>query len=344
MKIDNQKTASNNPAFVIAEIGQAHDGSVGILHSLIDSIAQTGVQVIKFQMHIASAESSIRDQFRIPFSRIDATRQDYWKRMELTMDQWRDVKLHCESLGCEFLCTPFSVKAVEALEELGVSRYKVGSGDIDNHLLLEAICRTAKPVILSSGMSSFDELDEAMGIFRDRGRDIVVMQCTSEYPSAPKRWGLNLIRELKERYKLPVGLSDHSGTIYPSLAAVALGASLIEVHATFDKGMFGPDSSSSLEMAELYTLVQGVKQISESLLNPLKKDIKEDIGRMKMLFGRSLTTSKNILQGSALCFEDLEAAKPAGYGMPPSMFYKVLGRKLKRSLVKGEFIMEDDIE
>jgi N,N'-diacetyllegionaminate synthase len=233
---------------------------------------------------------------------------------------------------------------VEALEELGVSRYKVGSGDIDNHLLLEAICRTAKPVILSSGMSSFDELDEAMGIFRDRGREIVIMQCTSEYPSPPKRWGLNLIRELKKRYKLPVGLSDHSGTIYPGLAAVALGAALIEVHATFDKGMFGPDASSSLEIDELHTLVQGVKQISQSLLNPIKKDIKGDIGRMRRLFGRSLTASKNIPQGTVLSFEDFEAAKPAGYGIPPSMFYQILGRKLKRSLAKGEFIMEDYIE
>ena len=329
---------------LVVEIGQAHDGSLGILHSLIDAIAGAGAKIIKFQMHIAAAESSPHDEFRIQFSRVDATRRDYWRRMELSLDQWREVKLHCESLGCEFLCTPFSVQAVQVLEALNVERYKVGSGDVSNHLLLEAICRTEKPVILSSGLSTFDELDQAVDLFRSRKRSITVMQCTSEYPVAPERWGLNLIAELKARYQTPVGLSDHSGTIYPGLAAAALGAEMIEVHATFDRRMFGPDASSSLSIDQLAMLVQGVQQIGQALAHPRSKQQSDQAQNMRQLFGRSLTAATDIARDTPITFDQLEAAKPAGYGIPPSRYAEVLGKTLNRDLAKGEFIVEDALK
>ncbi|MBK8918484.1 MAG: N-acetylneuraminate synthase family protein [Betaproteobacteria bacterium] len=329
---------------VVVEIGQAHDGSVGILHSLIDAIASTGAPVIKFQMHFAGAESSRFDEFRIQFSRVDATRFDYWKRMELSVPQWREIKSHCESVGCEFLCTPFSVKAVRVLDEIGASRVKVGSGDIGNHLLLEAIRRTGKPVILSSGMSTFDELDEAVAFFRAASGGVTVMQCTSEYPVLPERWGLNLIPLLRERYGVPVGLSDHSGTIFPSLAAVALGAELVEVHGTFDRRMFGPDASSSLEMEELKILVEGVRQIALAGAHPQAKSDVSRVEQMRRLFGRSLTASRDIPQGTSISFHDLEAAKPAGHGLAPSRYIDLLGKRAKRDLMKGTFILESDFE
>ncbi len=141
--------------YTIAEIGQAHEGSLGILHSYIDALSSTGVSAIKFQMHIAEAESSEYEPFRVKFSYEDATRFDYWKRMEFTLEQWKGIKKHCDEVGLEFLCSPFSNLAVDWLEEIGVNRYKIGSGEVNNFLLLEKIAQTKKPIILSSGMSSF---------------------------------------------------------------------------------------------------------------------------------------------------------------------------------------------
>lgn len=327
---------------VIAEIGQAHDGSVGILHSLVEAIASTGVDAIKFQMHIADAESSPVDEFRIKFSRVDDTRQDYWRRMELNDAQWAELKDHCDSLGCEFLCTPFSIEAVERLEKLGVSRYKVGSGDISNTLLLDILAQTGKPVILSSGMSSYDELESAMSLFPSG--NVSLMQCTSEYPVAPQRWGLNVVSELGRRYQVPFGLSDHSGTIYPAIAATALGATLIEVHATFDRRMFGPDASSSLTIPELAQMVEGVRQVRTSLDHPVEKSDQEDMARMRRLFGRSLTLRRDMAMGEVLHLSDIEAAKPAGVGAPPGEYRKLLGRRLVRSLPSRSFISEEDVE
>ena len=135
--------------YIIAEIAQAHDGSLGVLHSYVEAVAQTGVDAIKFQTHIAEAESSKYEEFRVEFSYIDKTRYEYWKRMELSLSQWNGLKEHCDNVGLDFLCTPFSCAAVDLLEEIGVDRYKVGSGDINNLLLLNKICKTKKEIIFT---------------------------------------------------------------------------------------------------------------------------------------------------------------------------------------------------
>src|SRR6187402_1590835 len=144
--------------YIIAEIGQAHEGSLGILYSYIDALATTGVDAVKFQMHIAEAESSGQEPFRVQFSLEDETRFDYWKRMGFSLEQWKGIKRHCETLGLDFICSPFSNLAVDWLEEMGVTQYKIGSGEVNNFLILEKIARTKKSVILSSGMSSYIEL------------------------------------------------------------------------------------------------------------------------------------------------------------------------------------------
>jgi len=146
--------------FIIAEIAQAHDGSLGIAHSFIDALKGTGVDAIKFQTHIAEAESSIFEPFRINFSYEDKTRFDYWKRMEFSFEEWKGLKEHCEQNNLEFMSTPFSNMAVDLLEGLGIKRYKVSSGDLNNFLLLEKIARTKKPIILSTGMSSFTSVNQ----------------------------------------------------------------------------------------------------------------------------------------------------------------------------------------
>ena len=251
--------------YIIAEIAQAHDGSLGIAHSYIDVLAETGVHAVKFQTHIAYAESSVHEPFRVKFSYEDATRYDYWKRMEFTAEQWAGIKSHCEEKGLEFISSPFSCAAVDLLQQLGVQKYKIGSGEVSNLLMLEKIALTGKGIILSSGMSSLKELDAAIGFLKPFGNSISILQCTTAYPTVAGQWGLDVIRVLKDRYHLPVGFSDHSGDIYACLAATALGAQLLEFHAVFDKRMFGPDAKASLTIDQIRKLVQGVKEISKDL-------------------------------------------------------------------------------
>lgn len=329
---------------IIAELAQVHDGSVGILHSLIDAIAPTGVDAIKFQTHIAEAESSAFEPFRVKFSYVDASRYDYWKRMQFSLEQWKEIKAHCENVGVEFMSSPFSNVAVEWLEELNVKRYKIGSGEVNNLLMLERISKTGKPVILSSGMSSFEELDVAYYYLKERGVDISVLQCTTSYPTPAERTGLNVISELKSRYNCKVGLSDHSGTIYPSIAAAALGAEIFEFHVTFDKRMFGPDASSSLTVDQVKQLVEGIRFVNIAMQNPVDKSNNEVLTDLKLMFEKSLAINKDLMAGHVITIDDLEAKKPRGYGIPASDFNNVIGKKLLTNKKQWSFLTINDIE
>jgi len=330
-------------AFLIAEIAQAHDGSLGILHSYIDALASTGVDAVKFQTHIAEAESSAFEPFRIKFSYEDATRYDYWKRMEFTPQQWAEIKAHCESAGLEFISSPFSNMAVELLENLNVKKFKIGSGEVSNFLMLEKIAKTGKEIIVSSGMSSFAELDQTINFLKPFGNKLSVMQCTSKYPTAPSDLGLNVITELKQRYGLPVGFSDHSGTIYPSLAAVTLGAEILEFHAVFDKRMFGPDSTSSLTIDEISKLAEGVRYIETSMKVRVDKSDNSEFSATKKIFEKSLALNKSKNTGDIITIDDLEAKKPSGCGIPAGDFRSVIGKTLKHPMNQWDFINKEDI-
>lgn len=329
--------------FIIAEVGQAHDGSLGILHSYIDAVATTGVNAIKFQTHIAEAESSRYEPFRVKFSYEDKTRYDYWQRMSFTYEQWIEIKAHCDEVGLEFISSPFSMAAVELLEKVGVNKYKFGSGEVANNLMLDVICQTGKEIILSSGMSSFKELDIAVNKVKKSGNKLSLLQCTTKYPTKPKDVGLNVIPELQERYNIDIGFSDHSGTIYPSLAAVTLGAKIIEAHVTFDKNIFGPDSTSSLTIKEFKQLNEGVRNISEMLANPVMKEDNSGFTDLKRIFEKSLSVNKSLPAGHVITIQDLEAKKPSGYGASADNYEKIVGRSLSKSLSKWDFLNEDDL-
>ena len=330
--------------FIIAEIGQAHEGSLGILHSYIDALAHTGVDAIKFQTHIAHAESSEYEPFRVKFSYEDATRYDYWKRMEFTLDQWKGIKTHCDEVGVEFISSPFSNTAVDLLEEAGVSAYKIGSGEVTNLLMLEKIARTGKPVILSSGMSSFEELDTSVQFLKERDIDVSVLQCTTAYPTKPEEWGLNVIDALKTRYSVPIGFSDHSGDIFACLAAVAKGAEILEFHAVFDKRMFGPDAKASLTIDEIARLVEGVRTIETALSHLVNKQDNNRFSALKSIFEKSLAVNKDLQAGHVLTFDDLEAKKPKGFGIDASQWQQAIGKKLKTDKTAWDFLTKEDID
>jgi len=328
---------------IIAEIAQAHDGSLGILHSYIDALATTGVDAVKFQTHIADAESSAYEPFRVKFSYEDATRFDYWKRMEFTPEQWAGIKQHCDDKGLEFMSSPFSNLAVDLLEKLGVKRYKVGSGEITNHLLLQKIASTQKPVILSSGMSSWAELDAAVNIFQSKNIPVSVLQCISAYPAKPEQWGLHIIQQLKQRYNIPVGYSDHSGDIYACLAAVALGAEIFEFHAVFDKRMFGPDTPASITIDDIIRLATGIKHITTALQHTTAKD-NAGMQQMKSIFEKSLAVNTSLPKGTVLQFEHLEAKKPKGHGLNAADYTQVIGKILTNNKQQWDFLQAADIE
>lgn len=329
---------------IIAEIAQAHDGSLGLAHSYIDVLAEAGVDVVKFQTHIAEAESSCYEPFRVKFSYEDITRYDYWHRMEFTKEQWRGLKEHCDQKGVEFMSSPFSLAAVDLLEDIGVKVYKIGSGETCNLLMLEKILSTKKSIILSSGMNSIDELDKAIHFMKEKNPlvDLSLLQCTTAYPTAPKDWGLNMIPILKERYTLKTGFSDHSGDIFACLAAVALGAEIIEFHAVFDKQMFGPDAKASLTIDQIKCLVKGVRQIEESFQADYKKDT-ERFATLKGMFEKSLCINKDMNAGSVIKIEDLETKKPKGYGIDASLYESVVGCKLKKNMKKWDFLTNECI-
>jgi N,N'-diacetyllegionaminate synthase len=343
-KIGNCLIGEGAPVFIIAEIAQAHDGSLGMAHAYIDAVAKTGANAIKFQTHIANAESSPDEKFRVNCFPQDATRFDYWKRMEFSRKQWRDLAAHTLDKGLIFLSSPFSMEAVDLLEELNVAAWKIGSGETSNLPMLEKIAATGKPVLLSTGMSSWTEIGEAISTVRSRGADLAVFQCTTSYPCPPEKIGLNLLSEFQARYGCPVGLSDHSGTIFPSLAAVPLGAKLIEIHTVFSKECFGPDVNSSVTLGELGQLVQGVRFIESILNSPIDKDEQSiQLAELSRLFGKSLYARRDLPKGHALSIDDLSLKKP-GTGIPAKHLVHVIGKVLKKDYQENSQLKLEDLE
>lgn len=315
--------------FVIAEVGQAHDGSLGAAHAYIDAIADAGADAVKFQTHIAHAESTPSEPWRVKFGYQDATRYAYWKRMELSPEHWAGLAEHARERGLVFLSSPFSGAAVELLERLEVPAYKIGSGELSNRPLVEQVAATNKPVLLSSGMSSWAELDAAVSWVPGPK---ALFQCTSSYPVAPERLGLNLIPEMSARYGVPVGLSDHSAKLFAGISAVTLGASLVEVHVVFDRRCFGPDTSSSLTLDELASLVEGARFAFTARAYPVDKDaLAAELQPMKLLFEKSIVLNEARAAGHRLEPEDLAFKKP-GTGILAPQRDLVLGRALIRDV------------
>jgi N-acetylneuraminate synthase len=342
--IANRKVGIGYPCFIIAEIAQAHDGSLGAAHAYIDAVANAGADAIKFQTHIAEAESTQAEAFRVKFSKQDSTRYDYWRRMEFTPEQWQGLVEHCREKGLIFLSSAFSEQAVDLLERLDCPAWKVGSGEVRSTNLLRRMAATGKPVLLSSGMSSWADLEQAIACVRTEGSDLVLFQCTTAYPCPPEHWGLNVIEELRRRFGCPVGFSDHSGNIYAGLAAVALGANLVEVHVTFSYECFGPDVRASVTTADLKRLVDGIRQIGMSLRNPVEKDaMAEELSELQTLFGKSLVAARGLRKGHKLTVEDIVVKKP-GIGIPEKRLPEIIGRTISRAYIANELFEEKDIE
>ncbi|WP_216651665.1 N-acetylneuraminate synthase family protein [Vibrio sp. THAF190c] len=325
----NKNEIGGKSCYIIAEIGQAHDGSLGTAHAYIDAVSKTGVNAIKFQTHIAAEESTRHEQFRVKVFPQDETRYDYWKRMEFTPEQWKGLAEHAAEVGLDFLSTPFSLSAIELLQDIDIPAFKVGSGDTNNRQLIEALIETKKPILLSTGMSNYSELDDIVNKIKSSDSPLAIFQCTTSYPCGPKDIGYNVIDELRHKYNVPVGLSDHSGTIFPSIASVALGAKLIEVHTVFSKQCFGPDTKSSVTIDELKYLVDGIRFVEAGINSKVNKSEQAEARvETKKLFSRSAFFIKDIKKGATLSRSDFAMKKPGG-GLTYDEALRFIGKQLK---------------
>jgi len=342
--IDGHMIGYGNKPFIIAEVGQAHEGSLGLAHNYIDAAARAGVDAIKFQTHIASAESTLDEPFRVKFSRQDATRYDYWKRMEFTAEQWAGLVEHAKEKELIFLSSAFSIEAVKLLDELGMPAWKVGSGEFWSEELLDAMLKTNKPLLVSTGMSRWSEIEHIASVLNEKNHPFALFQCTSRYPTELKDVGLNVIKEIQDRIGCPAGLSDHSGTIFPSLAAIARGAALIEVHITLSRDMFGPDVGASLTPDELALLVSARDALLLMDNAPVNKDhLADELNKTRELFSKSIALTKPMSKGTTIKQTDLCAKKP-GTGIPFSNIDQVVGKKLINDVPANRLLKWENIE
>ena len=329
---------------IVGEVAQAHDGSLGIAHAFIDAIARAGADAVKFQTHIADAESTPSEPWRKRFSLQDEARIDYWRRMEFTPEQWAGLRKHADERELLFLSSPFSLESIDLLRRIGVAGWKIASGEVMHDELVDACAATAQPVILSSGMSTWDELDAVVARVKHAGPPLAVLQCASRYPCPPEYVGLEVVDQLRERYATAVGLSDHSGTIFPAIAAATHGVEMIEVHVTLSREMFGPDVIASVTTDELRELVRGVRFVETMRAHPVDKAaVAAEVASLRAIFQRSVVAARDLPAGTVLAREHVALKKP-GSGIPARALPSVLGRRLKRAVARDELFALEDLE
>lgn len=330
---------------IIAEIGLAHDGSLGQALAFIDAAAQSGAEIVKFQIHFGESESTRHEPFRVQFSKQDKTRSDYWNRTSFSEEQWALVKSHCESRGVVFTSSVFSLRALKLLFELKVDLIKIGSGDLLNEEIAEALIDYPGLILLSTGLATYSDIEYALRIYdSNRQRDkLILMQCTSKYPTPLEESGVNEIKNLEDKFETPFGYSDHTRGLSAAKIAIVQGAKVIEKHVNFDLRMFGPDSSSSMTFDGLEDLVK-FRNDFLSVNSPYDKDqVSKQLENVKRLFGRSVTLKQDFKKGHTLTKEDLTLKKPDGGEFSWKDLDKIIGRKLNKDLTSDVFLTNRDL-
>ena len=344
LKIGDEYFGGSRPTLIVAEIGQSHEGSVGTALALIDSIATSGADAVKFQIHFADEESSSEDRFRVSFSPQDETRLDYWRRIEFTENQWKILFAHARKKGLCIVASIFSNKALELAKMHQVDVIKIASGEFFNQPLIEDVSQIGCPVLVSTGMSSIGECDRLVQKLNSWKMQFAIMQCTSEYPTPLSRVGLNVLDEFSRRYNCAIGLSDHSGTIHPSIYAISQDVAVVEVHVAFSRQQFGPDISSSLNFEELGILAEFNRALEEMRAEPVNKDsVATELETMRGLFTRSVGLRVSMPAGSVLTRESLIARKP-GLGIPWEHVDSIFGRRLKKNVEEMSLLKYEDLE
>ncbi|HYN64234.1 MAG TPA: N-acetylneuraminate synthase [Candidatus Limnocylindrales bacterium] len=344
LEIAGRRIAEGERPFVIAEGGVNHNGSVELALQLVDAAAEAGADAVKFQTFSAEA-MVLKDapQAEYQLARAPARSQlDMLRRLELPADSWPALAVRANARGIVFLSTPFDLASVELLAALGVPAFKVGSGELTNLVLLRAVAAQGRPVLLSTGMADLAEVEAAVDDLRRHGDPpLALLQCTSAYPAPAEEAHLRAMATLRDRFRVPVGYSDHTLGIATATAAAALGAALIEKHLTLDRTLPGPDHAASLEPGGFRELVEAVGDAWIALGDGTKAPRPHELEASR-LARRSLVSQRAVTAGSVLGADDIGAMRPAG-GISPLRLDEVIGRRAARDLAAGEPLSPTDL-
>lgn len=345
IKIADRRVGNGEPCFIIAEAGVNHNGDINLAKKLIDVAKETGVDAVKFQTFKAEREiskSAAKAAYQKETTGTEESQFEMVKKLELTEEDFAELFTYAGGKGITFLSSPFDEGSVDLLDKLGVSAFKVASGEITNFPLLKHIASKRKPIILSTGMSTIDEVKEALEVIRKQGvEDIVLLHCVSSYPARVEATNLRAIETLRQTLALPVGLSDHTIGITIPVAAVALGACIIEKHFTLDKNLPGPDHRASLEPEELRQMVEAIRNVEKAMGDGVKRPTKEE-EEIKKVARRSIVARVDIPEGTIITGDMLTIKRP-GTGIEPKYIQKVVGVKVKADIKEDSMITWSDL-
>ena len=344
VRIGDRIVGENSPVFIIAEAGVNHNGDINLARKLVDLSIDAGADAVKFQTYITEEIVTHHAEKADYQKKTTGSRQEsqfeMLKKLELSFEEFREVKTYCEKKEIVFLSTPFDHKSADFLEELEIPAFKIASGEIINFPLLTFIASKGKPLIISTGMSTLEEVEKALEIIhKTRNSKVVLLHCTSDYPARVEDVNLRAMSTMSKNFHLPVGLSDHTTGIEISLAAVAMGASIIEKHFTLDKDLPGPDHRASLGPQELKALVKAIRNIEKALGNGEKTPTRSEMDT-KLIARKSIVAAIEIKKGDVLNEHNLTVKRP-GNGISPMKWKEVAGKKAVRDFEKDELIEID---
>ncbi|MDY4005745.1 MAG: N-acetylneuraminate synthase [Fusobacterium varium] len=333
--------------FIIAEAGVNHNGNINLAYKMVDEAKKAGVDCIKFQTFKTEkiiTKNTKKAEYQKKNTENRETQYEMIKKLELTYDEFRKLKKYCKEKEIIFLSTPDEEESLNFLmDELNMEMVKIGSGEITNYIYLEKIAQKNKPIILSTGMSTLGEVEKALEIIRKyNNQKITLLHCTTNYPCPIEEVNLNAMLTLKEAFKLDIGYSDHTLGIEISIAATALGATVIEKHFTLDKNLDGPDHKASLDPLELTKMVEAIRNIEKALGNGIKQPNASE-NKIKEVVRRKIIVFKNLKKGHILKEEDL-IFKRSNNGIEAEFYKIIIGKKIKRDLKEETIISWDDLE
>ena len=326
--------------YIIAEAGDNHNGDFNTALKLVDVAKRAGADCVKFQTFVTEeiiSKYAEMAEYQKKKTGKEESQFEMVKRLELSFDEFRKIKEYCDRVGIQFLSTPFDLKSVDFLNELGVPFFKIPSGEITNYPYLIKIAHTGKPVVMSTGMCEPDEILAAINVLEKNGSgEITLLHCNTEYPTPLKDVNLYAMRTMKKMFGKKVGYSDHTKGIEVPVAAVALGACVIEKHFTLDKNMPGPDHKASLEPDELGRMVKNIRNIEIALGDGVKR-VSESERKNIAIARKSIVARRNIQEGEILTEENLAVKRP-GTGINPMQWMEVLGTRAVRDFKEDELI------
>lgn len=326
--------------YIIAEAGVNHNGSIDIAKELVRTAKQVGADCIKFQTYITEnlvTSDAKKAEYQIKNTQNMDSQYLMLKKLELSFEQFIDLKNYCEEVGIDFLSTPFDFDSIEFLESLGMKFWKIPSGEITNLPYLERLAETKIPVILSTGMSDLEEIEEAVEVLKENGcPKISILHCTTEYPTPINECNLKAIQTLKNEFGVKVGYSDHTDSILIPAVAVAEGAEIIEKHFTLDKTMDGPDHKASLEPEQLREMIKNIRTIEKALGDGVKRPSKSELPN-RIVARKSIVAKKMIKKGDIFTVDNLTVKRP-GNGISPMSWYEILGKVAIKDYKKDELI------